>query len=70
MGLADLGAGLQGDIVVPGDDAWDGARQAWNLAVDQRPVAVVYPESADDIAATVRRSRRSSNEPLSNARTT
>ena len=33
---------------------WDAARQAWNLAVDQRPVAVVYPESADDVATTVR----------------
>lgn len=29
------------------------ARQAWNLAVEQRPVTVVLPESADDIIATV-----------------
>ena len=36
------------------DATWDTARQAWNLAVDQRPVAVVYPESADDVVATVR----------------
>ena len=45
---------LAGDVVVPGDQSWDTARQAWNLAVDQRPVAVVYPESADDVVATVR----------------
>ena len=38
----------------PADATWDTARQAWNLAVDQRPVAVVYPESADDVVATVR----------------
>ena len=50
-GLAD---DLAGDVIVPGDDSWDAARQAWNLAVDQRPVAVVLPESADDIVATVR----------------
>ena len=43
-----------GDVVLPGDEAWDAARQAWNLTVDQRPVAVVYPESADDVVATVR----------------
>jgi len=54
MGLADLGANLRGDVVLPGDDAWDGSRLAWNLAVDQRPVAVVYAESADDVVATVR----------------
>ena len=54
MGLADLGASLRGDVVLPGDGAWDTARQAWNLAVDQRPVAVVYPESADDVVAIVR----------------
>ncbi len=54
MELRDLGAGLAGDIVLPGDDTWDAARLAWNLAVDQRPIAVVYPASAEDVAATVR----------------
>ena len=52
--LRDLVNGLSGDVVLPDDEAWDAARQAWNLAVDQRPVAVVYPESAEDVAATVR----------------
>ena len=54
MDLRALSDQLAGDMVVPGDAPWDAARQAWNLAVDQRPVAVVYPESADDVAATVR----------------
>ena len=53
MEIRDLRRGLAGDVVLPGDETWDAARQAWNLAVDQRPVAVVYPESADDVAATV-----------------
>ena len=53
MDLRELGDRLAGDVVMPGDETWDTARQAWNLAVDQRPVAVVYPESADDVAATV-----------------
>ncbi len=54
MELHELGEQLQGDVVLPGDATWDDARQAWNLAVDQRPVAIVYPESANDVAATVR----------------
>jgi FAD/FMN-containing dehydrogenase len=51
--LRRLGDDLAGDIVLPGDDGWDAARQAWNLAVDQRPVAVALPESADDVVAAV-----------------
>ena len=54
MDLPTLADQLAGDIVLPADATWDTARQAWNLAVDQRPVAVVYPESADDVVATVR----------------
>ena len=53
-GLRDLGALLQGEVVLPGDERWDAARQAWNLAVDQRPVAVAYPASAQDVTAVVR----------------
>jgi hypothetical protein len=44
---------LDGDIVAPGDNNWDEARLAWNLAVDQRPAAVALPESAEDVAAIV-----------------
>ena len=44
-------------MVLPADDGWDGARQAWNLLADQRPEAVVLAEGADDVAATVRFAR-------------
>jgi len=44
---------LAGTMVLPGDDRFDQARQAWNLAVDQRPAAVAFPQSAADIAAAV-----------------
>jgi FAD/FMN-containing dehydrogenase len=54
MELRELSARLDGDVVLPGDGTWETARQAWNLAVDQRPVAVVYPESTGDVVATVR----------------
>src|SRR4051812_16636160 len=48
-----LRARLTGDLVLPGEDAWDEARQAWNLAVDQQPGAVVLAESAGDVVAVV-----------------
>jgi hypothetical protein len=49
-----LRARLAGDLVTPGDSAWDVARQAWNLAVDQRPVAVALPHTAADVVEIVR----------------
>jgi FAD/FMN-containing dehydrogenase len=52
--LRELGDHISGDVVLPDDESWETSRQAWNLAVDQRPVAIVYPESADDVGATVR----------------
>ena len=44
---------VEGRVVVPGEPDWDDARQAWNLAVDQRPALVVLPVSAADIQTTV-----------------
>jgi FAD/FMN-containing dehydrogenase len=44
-------------LVFPGDPGWDEARQAWNLAVDQRPAAVALPESVDDVIAVVDHAR-------------
>jgi FAD/FMN-containing dehydrogenase len=51
--VGDLRDRLAGKIVLPEDSGWDAARQAWNLSVDQRPVAVVLPETAEDVAAVV-----------------
>jgi FAD/FMN-containing dehydrogenase len=42
-----------GTVVSPGEENWDQARAAWNLAADQNPAAVAYPESADDVVAAV-----------------
>ncbi len=44
---------LTGTVVARADESFDAARLAWNLSVDQRPVAVVYPESAADVVAVV-----------------
>lgn len=48
-----LRMGLQGEVYLPTDPGWDDARAAWNLAVDQRPHAVVVAAGADDVAATI-----------------
>jgi FAD/FMN-containing dehydrogenase len=56
-GVAALRSKLAGDVVVPGDDTWDVARQAWNRLADQQPLAVVLAESADDVVETVRHAR-------------
>jgi len=54
-GLEGLQARLGDEkIVLPADVSWDEARQAWNLAVDQRPAAVALPETADEVIAVVR----------------
>jgi hypothetical protein len=56
-GLDRLTTDLDGALVRPGDATWDAARQAWHLAVDQRPVAVVIAESASDVVAVVEAAR-------------
>jgi FAD/FMN-containing dehydrogenase len=51
--VAGLRAVLAGRLALPGDDTWDADRQAWNLAVDQRPEMVALPKSADDVRSLV-----------------
>lgn len=52
-----LEGGLEGELFSPGDEGWDQARLAWNLTADQHPAAVVYAQSAADVAATIRAAR-------------
>ena len=51
--VGHLGFNLDGKVVLPDDQRFDGARRAWNLAVDQRPAAVIFPESAAAVAAAL-----------------
>src|SRR2546430_16660816 len=48
---------LECAVVWPGDEGWDEARLAWNLAVDQHPAAVAFPESAADVVEIVNYAR-------------
>ena len=40
-------------LIRPGEERWDSARAAWNLAIDQRPAVVAQPHDADGFAAAV-----------------
>ncbi len=52
---ADSLRGLCGGAVhLPGDPGFDQARMPWNVAVDQRPAAVAYPENAVQTAELIR----------------
>ena len=62
MNIADrdleaLRAAVAGQVFVPGGAGYDQARQAWNLAVDQRPAIVVEAGSAADVVQAVRYAR-------------
>jgi FAD/FMN-containing dehydrogenase len=48
--LRTLRALSRGDVVSPSDPGYDEARAAWNLAADQHPAAVVFPENESDVA--------------------
>ncbi|HEY2635967.1 MAG TPA: FAD-binding oxidoreductase [Solirubrobacteraceae bacterium] len=41
------------ETIRPGDDRYEEARAAWNLAADLNPAVVAYPNTADDVAAIV-----------------
>lgn len=50
---SQLASLLPGRVILPGDERYDAARMAWNLVVDQHPLAVVYPENAQEVAGVV-----------------
>jgi FAD/FMN-containing dehydrogenase len=45
---------LKGSVVSETEEGWDQARQPWNLAADQRPPHVAFPETNDDIVKLVK----------------
>ncbi len=52
--VGDLRAALRGQVILPGDEAYDQARLAWNLSVNQHPAMIVIAADADDIVASLR----------------
>lgn len=51
---AKLRDALGSRVILAGDADYDAVRSPWNVAVDQRPFAVVVPESAEEVVAVVR----------------
>jgi FAD/FMN-containing dehydrogenase len=45
---------FSGEVIVPGDPAYDDARKVWNGMIDRRPGLVVRPVAVDDVVAAVR----------------
>jgi FAD/FMN-containing dehydrogenase len=50
---ASLAARIRGEVIAPGNAAYDDARRIWNGRFDRRPAAVVRVTDADDIAAAL-----------------
>jgi FAD/FMN-containing dehydrogenase len=53
----DLPAATRGNVVLPDDEGYDGARRIWNGAVDHQPALLVLCKSAEDVRATARVAR-------------
>jgi FAD/FMN-containing dehydrogenase len=53
----NLRAAMQGEVALPSDKAYSGARQIWNGAVEHRPALFAFCETPEDVQAAVRAAR-------------
>ena len=53
-GLDLLRSNVKGQVITSTDEAYDRARQAWNLTVDQHPVLIIVAQTTGDIIEAVR----------------
>ncbi|WP_425570782.1 FAD-binding oxidoreductase [Pseudonocardia adelaidensis] len=51
--FTDLAVLLRGELITPGDEAYDAARAVYNGMIDKRPAAVVRCRDAADVVAAV-----------------
>jgi hypothetical protein len=54
----ELGSGLRGEVVCPGDRGYDTARAVFNGMIDRRPLAVIRSVDASDVVRGIRFARR------------
>src|SRR5262245_20525612 len=48
-----LRSAISGEVITPGDDAYEQARLVWNGRIDRRPAVVVSCRSTEDVVAAV-----------------
>ncbi len=53
VAMGKLRATLRGDVVKPGDPAYDEARKIWNGDIDRRPALIARCASVEDVQAAV-----------------
>lgn len=51
--LGELRGALQGEVIAPGDAAYEEARTIWNAMIDRHPAAVVRPKEAADVGPAI-----------------
>ena len=51
--MAGLRAALHGELILPGDEAYDSARRVWNGDIDKYPAVVVRCADADDVRRAI-----------------
>jgi FAD/FMN-containing dehydrogenase len=52
-GIAHLRAALRGELILPGDSAYETARRIWNGAIDRHPAAIVRCADVNDVRHAV-----------------
>jgi FAD/FMN-containing dehydrogenase len=55
--VAELRAAIAGDVIAPGDPAYEGARRVWNGAIDRRPAVIARVDGVADVAEAIRFAR-------------
>jgi hypothetical protein len=49
----ELSSGFKGEVLLPGDDAYENARQIWNAMVDKRPAVIARCAAVSDVVRAV-----------------
>jgi len=54
---ADLRNQLRGELILPGDESYEKAREVYNAMIDRRPAAIVRCKDIADVVASVKAAR-------------
>ena len=46
-------SGFAGEVIAPGDEAYESGRQLWNAMIDKRPALILRPAHVDDVVLAV-----------------